>query len=92
MAFLLLRYEKFFVHTLMSNLQVVNYWSENGVSGFNVYKFRLKRLDGQPLLTTDQVFIGLTIFLTKVPNLDLSRVSTSELCLSDFYVFTYYKL
>lgn len=44
-------------------LQVVNCWAEKGVSGYTVYKFRLKRLEGQPSLTTNQVFIGPTIFL-----------------------------
>ena len=36
-------------------VQVVNYWAETGISGFTVYKFRLKRLEGQPTLTTAQV-------------------------------------
>ena len=35
--------------------QVVNYWAEKGVSGFTVFKFRLKRIEGQPELTTNQV-------------------------------------
>ncbi|KAL8108941.1 hypothetical protein AgCh_025149 [Apium graveolens] len=43
------------VYTYDGLYKVVNYWSERGVSGFYVYKFRLKRLEGQPLLTTDQV-------------------------------------
>lgn len=43
--------------------QVVNYWAEKGVSGFTVYKFRLKRLEGQPSLTTNQVFFGPTSLL-----------------------------
>ncbi len=38
-------------------LQVVKYWAEKGLSGFTVYKYRLRRLEGQPLLTTNQVFI-----------------------------------
>lgn len=37
-------------------VQVVSYWAETGISGFTVYKFRLKRLEGQPSLTTAQVF------------------------------------
>ncbi|KAK4367324.1 hypothetical protein RND71_011116 [Anisodus tanguticus] len=36
--------------------QVVNHWAEKGISGFTVFKFRLKRVDGQPVLTTNQVF------------------------------------
>ncbi|KAJ8773101.1 hypothetical protein K2173_028278 [Erythroxylum novogranatense] len=37
-------------------LKVVQYWAEKGISGFNVFKYRLRRLEGQPLLTTNQVF------------------------------------
>lgn len=43
------------VYTYDGLYRVVNYWAEKGVSGFTVYKFRLKRLDGQPDLTTNQV-------------------------------------
>ncbi|XP_052195414.1 histone-lysine N-methyltransferase, H3 lysine-9 specific SUVH4 isoform X3 [Diospyros lotus] len=43
------------VYTYDGLYKVVNYWAEKGVSGFIVYKFRLKRLEGQPLLTTNQV-------------------------------------
>ncbi|GAB2225959.1 hypothetical protein Droror1_Dr00021740 [Drosera rotundifolia] len=35
--------------------KIVQYWPEKGVSGYTVYKFRLKRLEGQPELTTNQV-------------------------------------
>ncbi|KAL6994530.1 hypothetical protein U1Q18_012632 [Sarracenia purpurea var. burkii] len=43
------------VYTYDGLYKVVNYWAEKGVSGFTVFKFRLKRLAGQPLLTTNQV-------------------------------------
>ncbi|CAI9290935.1 unnamed protein product [Lactuca saligna] len=33
--------------------KVVKYWAEKGVSGFYVYKFLLKRMEGQPSLVTD---------------------------------------
>ncbi|MCL7051064.1 hypothetical protein MKW94_017789 [Papaver nudicaule] len=36
--------------------KVVNSWPEKGASGFNVYKFHLKRIQGQPQLTTKQVW------------------------------------
>ncbi|CAN0924786.1 Histone-lysine N-methyltransferase, H3 lysine-9 specific SUVH4, partial [Linum grandiflorum] len=36
-------------------LKVVNYWADKGISGFTVYKFKLRRLEGQPILTTNQV-------------------------------------
>ncbi|KAL6587073.1 hypothetical protein OROMI_000051 [Orobanche minor] len=37
---------------------VVKYWAEKGVSGFTVYKFQLKRLEGQPPLTTKEVYFS----------------------------------
>ncbi|RZC60493.1 hypothetical protein C5167_022244 [Papaver somniferum] len=43
------------VYTYDGLYKVVNYWAEKGISGFTVYKFRLKRLEGQPPLTTKQV-------------------------------------
>ncbi|EXB81203.1 Histone-lysine N-methyltransferase, H3 lysine-9 specific SUVH4 [Morus notabilis] len=35
--------------------KVDEYWAERGVSGFTVFKYRLKRLPGQPELVTNQV-------------------------------------
>ncbi|KAL3636717.1 hypothetical protein CASFOL_019016 [Castilleja foliolosa] len=46
------------VYTYDGLYKVVQYWSEEGVSGFTVYKFQLKRLEGQPPLTTKQVFFS----------------------------------
>ncbi|XP_057530846.1 histone-lysine N-methyltransferase, H3 lysine-9 specific SUVH4-like [Amaranthus tricolor] len=43
------------VYTYDGLYKVVNYWAEKGVSGFTVYKFRMKRIEGQPELTTNQV-------------------------------------
>ncbi|GMN57388.1 hypothetical protein TIFTF001_026500 [Ficus carica] len=43
------------VYTYDGLYKVVQYWAEKGISGFTVFKFRLKRLEGQPLLTTNQV-------------------------------------
>ncbi|XP_059668643.1 histone-lysine N-methyltransferase, H3 lysine-9 specific SUVH4-like [Cornus florida] len=43
------------VYTYDGLYKVTNYWAEKGVSGFTVFKFRLQRLEGQPLLTTSQV-------------------------------------
>lgn len=43
------------VYTYDGLYKVVKYWAEKGVSGFTVFKFRLKRLEGQPDLTTNQV-------------------------------------
>ncbi|MED6105921.1 Histone-lysine N-methyltransferase, H3 lysine-9 specific suvh4 [Stylosanthes scabra] len=43
------------IYTYDGLYQVVKYWAEKGISGFTVYKFRLKRIEGQPNLTTNQV-------------------------------------
>ncbi|XP_043687257.1 histone-lysine N-methyltransferase, H3 lysine-9 specific SUVH4-like [Telopea speciosissima] len=44
------------VYTYDGLYKVVNYWDEKGVSGFTVFKYRLRRLEGQPMLTTNQVY------------------------------------
>ncbi|KAL4568096.1 hypothetical protein LXL04_023697 [Taraxacum kok-saghyz] len=44
------------VYTYDGLYKVVKYWAEKGVSGFTVYKFRLKRMEGQPFLATEQVY------------------------------------
>lgn len=43
------------IYTYDGLYKVVKYWAEKGISGFTVFKYRLKRLEGQPLLTTNQV-------------------------------------
>ncbi|RWR96263.1 histone-lysine N-methyltransferase, H3 lysine-9 specific SUVH4 isoform X2 [Cinnamomum micranthum f. kanehirae] len=43
------------VYTYDGLYKVVKYWAELGVSGFTVFKYRLTRLEGQPILTTNQV-------------------------------------
>lgn len=43
------------VYTYDGLYKVIKYWTQKGASGFTVFKFRLKRLGGQPTLTTDQV-------------------------------------
>ncbi|XP_043703544.1 histone-lysine N-methyltransferase, H3 lysine-9 specific SUVH4-like isoform X1 [Telopea speciosissima] len=43
------------VYTYDGLYKVVQYWAEKGVSGFTVFKYRLRRLEGQPVLTTNQV-------------------------------------
>ncbi|KAK3039158.1 hypothetical protein RJ639_028904 [Escallonia herrerae] len=53
------------VYTYDGLYKVVHYWAEKGVSGFTVYKFRLKRLEGQPSLTTDQSCYDLGIMVMK---------------------------
>ncbi|KAJ4972955.1 hypothetical protein NE237_006129 [Protea cynaroides] len=43
------------VYTYDGLYKVVQYWAEKGVSGFTVFKYRLRRFEGQPVLTTNQV-------------------------------------
>ncbi|CAB1184504.1 unnamed protein product [Spirodela intermedia] len=43
------------VYTYDGLYKVHKYWAEKGVSGFTVFKYQLKRLKGQPALTTNQV-------------------------------------
>ncbi|OMO99299.1 hypothetical protein COLO4_13375 [Corchorus olitorius] len=43
------------IYTYDGLYKVVKYWAEKGLSGFTVYKYRLRRLEGQPILTTSQV-------------------------------------
>lgn len=43
------------VYTYDGLYKIIDYWAERGLSGFTVFKFRLRRLEGQPVLTTDQV-------------------------------------
>ncbi|KAF9606708.1 hypothetical protein IFM89_027752 [Coptis chinensis] len=43
------------VYTYDGLYKVVQYWAEKGVSGFTVFKYRLRRIEGQPVLTTSQV-------------------------------------
>ncbi|KAJ7976300.1 histone-lysine N-methyltransferase, H3 lysine-9 specific SUVH4 [Quillaja saponaria] len=43
------------VYTYDGLYKVVHSWDEEGISGFKVFKYRLRRLDGQPVLTTNQV-------------------------------------
>ncbi|KAG0489924.1 hypothetical protein HPP92_006787 [Vanilla planifolia] len=44
------------VYTYDGLYKVIKYWAEKGMSGFTVYKYRLRRLEGQPTLTTNQVY------------------------------------
>ncbi|WCJ42035.1 Histone-lysine N-methyltransferase H3 lysine-9 specific SUVH4 [Euphorbia peplus] len=43
------------IYTYDGLYNVVAYWKEKGLSEFNVYKYRLRRVEGQPTLTTNQV-------------------------------------
>ncbi|KAM5568353.1 histone-lysine N-methyltransferase, H3 lysine-9 specific SUVH4-like [Rosa sericea] len=43
------------VYTYDGLYQVHHYWAEKGVAGFTVFKYRLKRIPGQPKLISNQV-------------------------------------
>ncbi|KAJ6831971.1 histone-lysine N-methyltransferase, H3 lysine-9 specific SUVH4 [Iris pallida] len=43
------------VYTYDGLYKVVKYWADKGVSGYTVFKYKLRRVEGQPVLTTDQV-------------------------------------
>ncbi|KAJ9564239.1 hypothetical protein OSB04_000205 [Centaurea solstitialis] len=43
------------VYTYDGLYKVVRYWAEKGHSGFTVFKFQLKRMEGQPSVVTEQV-------------------------------------
>ncbi|XP_076946382.1 histone-lysine N-methyltransferase, H3 lysine-9 specific SUVH4-like [Bidens hawaiensis] len=45
----------FKIYTYDGLYTVSEFWPAEGVSGFVVYKYRLKRLEGQPILTSNQV-------------------------------------
>ncbi|KAL8482835.1 hypothetical protein ACS0TY_025756 [Phlomoides rotata] len=44
------------VYTYDGLYKVAKYWAEKGVAGFTIYKFQLKRLEGQSPLTTKEVY------------------------------------
>nr|XP_043606847.1 LOW QUALITY PROTEIN: histone-lysine N-methyltransferase, H3 lysine-9 specific SUVH4 [Erigeron canadensis] len=44
------------VYTYDGLYKVVGYWAEKGLSGYTVYKFKLRRIEGQPPLLTEQVY------------------------------------
>ncbi|MCO5594102.1 hypothetical protein L7F22_048123 [Adiantum nelumboides] len=58
------------VYTYDGLYRVNDYWAEEGISGFTVYKYRLKRVEGQPLLTTNQVhFVSGHVIPTNITEL-----------------------
>ncbi|OMO93862.1 SRA-YDG domain-containing protein [Corchorus capsularis] len=57
---------------------VVQYWKQKGISGFIVFKYRLRRLEGQPTLTTSKVTIRHQLFSTVDPTASLYTVEDKE--------------
>uniref|UniRef100_A0A7I4F1F0 Uncharacterized protein n=1 Tax=Physcomitrium patens TaxID=3218 RepID=A0A7I4F1F0_PHYPA len=43
------------VYTYDGLYEVYGHWAEKGISGFTVFKYKLRRLPGQPVLTSKQV-------------------------------------
>jgi hypothetical protein len=52
-------------------------WAEKGISGFTVFKYKLRRCAGQPVLTTEQVgySIACAEFLNNVTVCRMSFIS-----------------
>ncbi|CAJ1787349.1 unnamed protein product [Sphenostylis stenocarpa] len=44
------------VYTYDGLYKVVHWWEDEGISGYKIFKYRLRRLEGQPTLTTNQVY------------------------------------
>ncbi|CAI0555738.1 unnamed protein product, partial [Linum tenue] len=48
--------------------RVSRYWAEKGISGFTVFKYALRRLEEQPILTTNQVLYLAYLLLVRSAN------------------------
>ncbi|XP_066367440.1 histone-lysine N-methyltransferase, H3 lysine-9 specific SUVH4-like isoform X2 [Miscanthus floridulus] len=62
-------------------LKVVDYCQEKGVQGHLVYKYRLKRLEGQPPLTTSQVLFAhgdVPMPISELPGLVCEDISNGQ--------------
>lgn len=67
------------VYTYDGLYKVVECWDDKGVSGFVDCKFRLRRLEGQPKLTTNQVqFKKRASRVSRGPNLVCDDISESQ--------------
>ncbi|KAF5741216.1 histone-lysine N-methyltransferase H3 lysine-9 specific SUVH4-like [Tripterygium wilfordii] len=49
------------VYTYCGLYMVENYWSEKGVSGFIIFKYRLRRMERQPKLEIDKVMFSMLV-------------------------------
>nr|CAB3461624.1 unnamed protein product [Digitaria exilis] len=69
------------VYTYDGLYKVVDYWSEKGVEGHLVFKYRLKRLEGQPPLTTSQVLFtrgDVPMPISELPGLVCGDISNGQ--------------
>ncbi|CAL5094701.1 unnamed protein product [Urochloa decumbens] len=69
------------VYTYDGLYKVVDYWPEKGVQGRLVFKYRLKRLEGQPPLTTSQVLYtrgDVPMPISELPGLVCGDISNGQ--------------
>ncbi|KAM7509323.1 hypothetical protein LguiA_019776 [Lonicera macranthoides] len=72
------------VYTYDGLYKVDSFWAEKGISGFTVYKFRLKRLEGQSCLTTEQVHfarVGIPKSVAEIRGLVCEDIAQGKECL-----------
>ncbi|KAG0517903.1 hypothetical protein BDA96_09G128900 [Sorghum bicolor] len=69
------------IYTYDGLYKVVDYCQEKGVQGHLVYKYRLKRLEGQPPLTTSQVLFAhgdVPMTISELPGLVCEDISNGQ--------------
>ncbi|KAG2619590.1 hypothetical protein PVAP13_3NG122700 [Panicum virgatum] len=69
------------VYTYDGLYKVVGYWPQKGVQGHLVFKYRLKRLEGQPPLTTSQVLFtrgNVPMPIPELPGLVCADISNGQ--------------
>ncbi|KAG2627903.1 hypothetical protein PVAP13_3KG265290 [Panicum virgatum] len=69
------------VYTYDGLYKVVGCWAEKGVQGHLVFKYRLKRLEGQPPLTTSQVLFtrgNVPMPISELPGLVCTDISNGQ--------------
>ncbi|AQK98389.1 Histone-lysine N-methyltransferase H3 lysine-9 specific SUVH4 [Zea mays] len=76
------------VYTYDGLYKVVDDWVQNGVQGHVVFKFKLKRLEGQPSLTTSEVYLSIENKLNSLCDLLVQKLRQLFL---NYLGFTYLK-
>ncbi|PUZ66191.1 hypothetical protein GQ55_3G287300 [Panicum hallii var. hallii] len=69
------------VYTYDGLYKVVGYWPQKGMQGHLVFKYRLKRLEGQPPLTTSQVLFtrgNVPMPISELPGLVCADISNGQ--------------
>ncbi|KAJ1262694.1 hypothetical protein BS78_09G129300 [Paspalum vaginatum] len=69
------------IYTYDGLYKVVDYWPEKGVQGPLVFKYRMRRLEGQPPLTTSQVLFtrgDVPMLISELPGLVCGDISNGQ--------------